>query len=308
MKEDESTRFTNYLLTKGYSSGTIERYTLDVLRFEKWTIKENIPLESVSYNDVLLYIQYNKKTLTQASVGHLVNSVKHYFNYLIFAEKIQDNPTDQIQIKGIRRRKLYDILSKQELENLFHNYQLKEDKTKENFNWYQLSRLTYKRNKIMLGLLVFQGLTATELNRLKVVDVKLREGKIFIAGTRRSNEREMNLESHQMLDMMEYILKTRAEFQNYIQKQNDFLFNSNGVSNNLNNTLTKLMQKLKAQDIKLSSIKQIRTSVITTWLKQYNLRQVQHMAGHRYVSSTESYQINDVEGLLEDIEKFHPIG
>ena len=32
------------------------------------------------------------------------------------------------------------------------------------------------------------------------------------------------------------------------------------------------------------------------------------MAGHRYVSSTEAYKINDLEGLQEDIGKFHPLG
>jgi integrase/recombinase XerD len=32
------------------------------------------------------------------------------------------------------------------------------------------------------------------------------------------------------------------------------------------------------------------------------------MAGHRYVSSTEAYLINDLEDLQDDIEKYHPIG
>ena len=32
------------------------------------------------------------------------------------------------------------------------------------------------------------------------------------------------------------------------------------------------------------------------------------MAGHKYVSSTESYQQNDLEGLQEEIGKYHPLG
>ncbi len=54
-------------------------------------------------------------------------------------------------------------------------------------------------------------------------------------------------------------------------------------------------------------MKQLRTSVITHWLKNYNLREVQYMAGHRYVSSTEAYQINDLDDLIEDIGKYHPL-
>ena len=48
-------------------------------------------------------------------------------------------------------------------------------------------------------------------------------------------------------------------------------------------------------------------SVITKWLKQYNLREVQYLAGHRYISTTESYQQNDVEGLAEEINMYHPL-
>ena len=53
--------------------------------------------------------------------------------------------------------------------------------------------------------------------------------------------------------------------------------------------------------------KQIRASVITKWLKMYNLREVQYLAGHRYISSTESYLQNDLEGLKEEVQQFHNI-
>ena len=42
------------------------------------------------------------------------------------------------------------------------------------------------------------------------------------------------------------------------------------------------------------------------YLKQYNLREVQYLAGHRYISTTESYQQNDMEGLQEELNQFHP--
>ncbi|MDF1573072.1 MAG: hypothetical protein P1P82_15795 [Bacteroidales bacterium] len=53
--------------------------------------------------------------------------------------------------------------------------------------------------------------------------------------------------------------------------------------------------------------KQIRSSVITHWLKHYNLRQVQYMAGHKYVSSTERYQQNNLDKLQGQLEKYHPL-
>jgi phage regulator Rha-like protein len=42
------------------------------------------------------------------------------------------------------------------------------------------------------------------------------------------------------------------------------------------------------------SAKQLRASVIVKWLKIYNLRKVQYMAGHRYISATEAYRQNEI--------------
>ena len=68
------------------------------------------------------------------------------------------------------------------------------------------------------------------------------------------------------------------------------------------------MQELHKQNKQVESVKQIRASVINDWLKVYNLREVQYFAGHRNLSSTINYLINDLEDLKEDISKYHPIG
>jgi hypothetical protein len=43
---------------------------------------------------------------------------------------------------------------------------------------------------------------------------------------------------------------------------------------------------------------QIRASVITHCLKHYNLRQVQYMAGHKHIHSSEQYNLNKKELLI----------
>ncbi|MGZ3767094.1 MAG: hypothetical protein ACXVJP_19860 [Mucilaginibacter sp.] len=37
-------------------------------------------------------------------------------------------------------------------------------------------------------------------------------------------------------------------------------------------------------------------------------RHIKYMAGHRYVSSTEGYQVNQIEDLQADIDQYHPLG
>ncbi len=300
--------FIDYLLFKGFSIATIKSYSSDVVRFEQWLSKENVVLETVSYSDVLHYIQGKKGRVKQRTISTTVNSLKHYFNFLSTIGTVTENPTQNIAIKGIRRKKLYNILSKQELEELYHNFTFTTDEQQKNQNWYKYSELSHKRNKIILGLLIYQGLNTFELGNLTMNDLKLREGKISIAGSRRSNERELTLEAIQIMDLMEYTLQVRQQLLNEFKKESNYLIISAGSGQGINNLMFKLIKKLKNQNTKIENTKQIRTSVITHWLKIHNLRQVQHMAGHRYVSSTEGYLINDLEDLLEDITKFHPIG
>jgi site-specific recombinase XerD len=52
----------------------------------------------------------------------------------------------------------------------------------------------------------------------------------------------------------------------------------------------------------------IRGSVIINRLKQHNKRQVQYMAGHKYISSTEAYALQEMDTLQDELSKHHPFG
>jgi len=300
--------FYKFLLIKGFSNLSALNFIRDVIKFTAWSNKENIPTEQTSYSDILHYLQSIKGNVQQRTASIYMNSLKHYFKYLKAEGVIIENPVNQVQIKGVKRRKLYHILSKAELESLYHKFELPEENEHKNHNWHKASVLAAKRNKVILGLLVYQGLTTSELNNLNEKDANLREGTIFIKGSRRSNERLMKLKAFQIMDLMEYLMQTRGELLKLSGKESERLFISSGTGGKLQNTIQKLIEKLKEKTHKVDSAKQIRASVITHWLKLYNLRQVQYMAGHRFVSSTEAYLVNDLDDLQEDINKYHPIG
>ena len=297
LNEKEQPSFKKYLLQKGYSLQTIKSFEVVVTKYLKWLKKENIEDVSASYNDVVHYIQKLRNTVKQRTIQSETNSIKHYYNYLKELDLVKENPTLNIAVKGVKRKILYNTLNKQELEKLYNDFRNTESDS-----------LAKKRNEIIVSLLVYQGLNSTELGRLTTADLKLREGKIFINGTRRSNERTLKLESHQILDFMEYTLQVRQAILSETKKETDLLFTSFGRSTKFNNIISKLLPQLKKLNKKVKSVHQIRTSVIVHWLKMYNLREVQYMAGHRYVSSTEAYLINDLDDLQEEIEKYHPIG
>lgn len=306
----KSNTFKNYLIGKGLANSSVDSVYKDLMMFMTWAEDESIECEQTTYVELLSYIKYlQKRGLKQRTVQCYMGSLKHYFTWLIKREIRTENPAQNLDVKGVKRQYLYDIIKKQELEQLYESFKITEvDEKNKNQNWFKASQLVSKRNRVILGLMIYQGLGAQELSRLEEKDLKLREGKIYIKGNRKSNERELKLESVQILDLMEYTLQIRQDLLALTGKATELLFVSNGVSHEFRSIMQKMMKKLKEQNPRITSVQQIRTSVITHWLKNYNLREVQYMAGHRYVSSTESYLINDLEGLQEDVAKFHPIG
>ncbi len=263
--------------------------------FLTWMKGQSIAPEQGSYTDVLAYMKYcQRNEVTQRTIQNYLNMVRHFYNHLIEQEEIETNPVTRIKIQGVKRKTLYHIFQPHELHAIY--------------NSFETNRLTDKRDKVMLGLLVYQGLKTEELGKLEIKDVKLKEGKIEIPGGRKSNARTLQLEPHQVLEMYDYILQTRKEILERSKMKTEKLFigldGGSGVVGFTHYMLVKLGKKYKG----IVNAKQLRASVIMKWLKQYNLRQVQFLAGHRYISSTEAYQQNDMEGLSEEVNKFHPLG
>ena len=105
---------------------------------------------------------------------------------------------------------------------------------------------------------------------------------------------------------MDYINESRKAILLLSSKQSDLLFISLGYSDRFDNICNKIIQQLKKQNSKVRSLKQLRGSVIVNWLKTHNIRKVQYLAGHKYISSTEGYQVNNMDDLKEDVNKYHP--
>ena len=310
-----------YLQSKGLSKATVKHYHMQILNFITWCDMENVETEQVSSTDVMAYLRYLQNKGHQSLTRSIqLNILKHYFNYQISNEQRQSNPTRAIKIRGAKSNTLYPVFSKQELENIYHRYELPTEQHDSNKkNWFANYRLSRQRNKAILSLMVYQGLATDEINRLSVQDVKLKEGTIYIAGSRKSNERTLELKPHQVMELMEYGLTTRKELLKLSDKQSDLYFlqvpsaGKRAVIETLKtadciNIWKRLSEEIRAEHKKFINFRQVRASVITHWLKSYNLRQVQYMAGHRYISSTESYLANQMEDLQADIDQYHPIG
>ena len=309
--------FKSYLESQGKSKSTVSAYNTYILDFLSWLDKDNTSSELVTAKEVLSYLNHLQKKGQENKTRNIrLNVIKQFFNYQIEANQREDNPITHLKIRGTKHKKLYPILDKQQLESLYTNYQVPtEEDERKTRNWFKTYRLSKSRNKAILSLMIHQGLTTPEVNKLELNDLKLKEGRIYISGSRRSNERILELKSSQIMELMEYQFTTRKELLRYQEERRDqtkrlFLSTPTSSQKMAGNTLNiwkRLSEEIKSQNKEFINFKQVRTSVITHWLKQYNLREVQYMAGHRYVSSTEGYLVNQVEDLQADIDQFYPI-
>jgi integrase/recombinase XerD len=283
--------FEQYLRTKQYSPHTIARYCQGEILFSGWLQQERIAGEDATYTDVLAFMGHLQgKGRSKRTVHSLLNVVRHYFTYLIAEGRREDNPAAGVYVRGIVRKLPSNLLTMDELEDLYRCYHL------------QLNVDPAK--KLMLGLLIYQGLQTEELIRLEAGHIQLKEGKIFIRGTSYSNERWLPLQAHQVVDWQQYLQANRFKEGIFLARP----VRKDASARNINNRMQHMIVQLRRLNPKVINANQLRNSVLTFWLQRYNLRQVQYMAGHKYVSSTERYQRLNKDDLQSELQKHHPMG
>lgn len=292
--------FKDYLKQRGHALSTIHNTQRSVLEFLAWLDQQNMEIEQVRHSDLLAYIRYHqKKGLKQQTIERYLNALRQFYTFQVHIGVVKTNPVTGIKIQGVQRRKLYYTFSVQELHAIYNAYP---------YIHTEGEQLTQRRNKVILGLYVYQGIQTAELVKMEVGDIDLRAGQITIPATKRSNSRTLQLQAHQVLDMYDYVLQIRPKILAISTQQTQQLFVSPKGGTDQTNYVYTLFKELKKHNKSIQNAQQLRTSVIVKWLKQYNLREVQYRAGHKYVSSTESYRVNETEGLAEEITRFHPLG
>ena len=208
------TTFSSYLHTRKYSEYTIRVYLLKSDRFKVWTRSKRIAPDKIDYKNLLLYIKHlRKKNYQPQSINGELNAIRVYFNYLISEDQRGDNPAKDLTVKGERKKVLHNLLNSEELEDLYYSY--------ETDHKNRLIHASLCREKVMLGFMVFQGITAEELYRLKEEHLQLNKGKIYVPSTRKSNSRTLNLKAWQMMELQNYQHNIRAQTLHYSRTTQD---------------------------------------------------------------------------------------
>lgn len=285
-------KISRYLHGMGHSEQTIRSYIYGIKNY----LNANPNADRYCYKDVLCYMSEKVKDFNNSDTKNtLLASIKKYYDFLIEIGARNNHPCRKIILKNQRHKEIIhqDLFSVAELEMLMD----REER-------YEILKL---KNQTLISLLIYQGLTAGELTKIKVKHVDLDNSIIYIKESRKLTKRHLDILPCQFDLIDSYINEVRNEI---IRCDTDFLL------------IGKLGTPLKIDDINylISTFKpmfpdrnlnpkSIRQSVIANWLneKHIPLEQVQLLAGHRWISATIKYRNSPVIEQRELINRFHPL-
>jgi len=283
--------FTTYRRKNGYSDKTIKTQNNHINRFKSWCVAQNINFEMITYSQTLQFIDGERaRGLLNQSIINEINSVRVYFDYLVETGNIEYNIIKRIKIRRSDKKALPVTLTAQQLEEVYQNFANLPE-------WEHRSdraQQAHKRNVILVGLLVYQGLTSGEVAKLEALHINLSECKIYVPATRKSRARTLKLQANQILPFKNYLDECKPASYLFPPKKHTDM-------------VSHIIQQIRKQNPQITDSRQIRTSVIMNWLKSNNIRQVQYMTGHKCIKSTEKYRNNDLTDLAVQLNLFHPL-
>lgn len=285
--------FEDYLYQRHYKQRTVELFKLYTKRLNHWLSKEAIELTACSYSDLLSYIKHLKKSNTTDNTIRQLSAVKRFFEFLKYEKIISKNPSQSLFIKGSIQRIPHDILSKETLTEIYNSYQNPSN--------------AGKRDKLMLSFVIYQGLFKNEVLNIEPNDISLLQGTVYVIGNGKTKSRTLQLEAHQIIPLQQYIKEIRPALVKEKGTDSVYLFLSIGKCINAENSIYELLEILKKRHPALKNFQHIRVSLISHWIKEKNIREVQHLAGHKTIVGTEMYKSVDLRDLQESLIKFHPL-
>jgi integrase/recombinase XerD len=282
--------FNEWLINKGFGINTASDHNKFIeKKFLLYLHELSLSIESFEHEYLMQDIRDRKTQGVKAKTINL--EIKKISYYLDFKEL--PNVAEPIRVKGVQRRIPHDLFTEKELDDIYQKFPQSRN--------YWTHGNTLKTYHLILGLKIYQGLQGQGLSKLETGHLQLDKGRIYVPSTKRANKRILDLKPFQILPLHEYLLTERNCLNEEIE--GNYLFHAK----RLKRGAPRIKHMINRYEPRLTTLLQIRSSVITNWLKHYNLREAQYMAGHRFVSSTERYRTDNLEDLQKELEKYHPL-
>lgn len=287
----EAENLFTYLSLQKHTQNTIRSYTFIIDRY----LKQHPEAWQYGYKEIMDYFKQrllNGKN--RSGIILLQAGIKKYYDYLLHTGIIYYHPCRTICIK-------------KQSKNIIHRYLFTNQELSLLLKRAERYEVLKYRNKFLISLLIYQGLTLSEVIQLKTSDIDLDEVTINIKASPTVNKRILNLKPNQLFLLDKYLRLSRSKL---IKTDTDALL------------LNKLGNPIKGDDVQYLvetfkylfpdrklNLQTIRQSVIANWLNSYQipLEDVQLLAGHKRPSATLKYQLPNMQQAVNTLNAHFPI-
>jgi integrase/recombinase XerD len=268
--------FLHYLThNRGYSQNTVAAYRNDLTQMAAFVAAEQAKGILQSYDELLksYLLKLREKKYSVATTARKVASVRSFFKFMVDSGRMKENPTRNLPSPQVGRRAL-NFLSPSEYQKLLGEAT-------------RLSTPEARRDAVMLELLYGTGLRISELVSLNVGDIDLKQNRVHVNSTKRQVPFGQHLS--QILD--KFLRSDRLDLL-YDEKEEALFLNRRGKR------LTRqgFWQIVKGYASKAGlggkvTPQALRHSFARRELQSgTELRQLQQLLGHAYISSTRVYK------------------
>jgi integrase/recombinase XerD len=281
-------------IERGLSKNTVDSYKRDLEKLILFLKNNNISSNPITIdkNNLQEFIYQIAKEVNPRSQARIISGLRSFFEYLVFEDYRNTNPTTLIESPKIGR-KLPDTLSEKDINILISSI--------------DLSHPQGERNRTIIETLYSCGLRVSELINLKISDLFFDEGLIKVVG-KGNKERFVPIHNTAKKYITFYITKLRTQVAPKKGFEDTLFLNRRGnalTRQMIFTIIRKLAEKINL-DKKISP-HTLRHSFATHLIKNgADLRAIQQMLGHESITTTEVYVHLDNSYLKEVLETYHP--
>jgi integrase/recombinase XerD len=294
--EEGKKGYENYLkLEKSLSPNSVAAYINDISKLIGFLDKNynKVGPLKVKLDHLKDFIAWlNVREISPRTQARTISGIKSFYKYLLIEGKLSSDPTALLESPKIGR-KLPDILSMEEIDNLI--------------DAVDLSKAEGQRNKAMLETLYSCGLRVSELVGLKITNLFFEQGFIKVEG-KAGKERLVPVSGRAVDEVGKYMNEYRKKLNVAKDSENILFLNRRGRK--LSRVMIFTIIKNLAEKIGLGksiSPHTFRHSFATHLINGgADLRAVQEMLGHESILTTEIYTHLDRDYLKSTIQQFHP--
>ncbi|MED3573426.1 tyrosine recombinase XerC [Cytobacillus praedii] len=290
------TLFIEYLqIEKNYSQYTIEHYHHDISEFFMFMTEQSISsIDDVKYLDVRIYLTklYEEK-LARKSVARKISCLRSFFKFLVRERLVQDNPFALAFIPKAEK-KLPEFFYEEEMEALFRAC--------------ETETILGQRNKALLELLYATGMRVSECSQIRMKDLDMYLSTVLVHG-KGNKQRYIPFGSFAHDALQYYINNGRKILLSKRDTPNDYLFLNFRGGQLTSRGIRLILDKLIEQSTLTGKIHphMLRHTFATHLLANgADMRTVQELLGHAFLSSTQVYTHVSNEYLRKTYNTHHP--